>query len=98
MKRMITLTGALLLAMAVLAGPALAQSPLPVDVPQTELPEPPPPAATEVEAVQETQPEAVEPRLAETGIEVTTAALLAVGLLGAGGTALAVSRRRSSRS
>jgi LPXTG-motif cell wall-anchored protein len=99
MKR-IAVLGALLLIMALWAGPAFAQS-----VPQgSVLPEqqerqtlPSGGGSKTVASVAAQRASARQPALVDTGIELSTGAALAGGLLVVGGGALALSRRRASQ-
>jgi hypothetical protein len=91
MKR-IAVIGALVLILAMFAGPAFAAergSVLPGPGPQQVLPRSS--GSSGSTATQySTQP------LADTGLGLTNGALLGIGLLAAGGTALAISRRRAA--
>ena len=90
MKR-IAVLGALLVTLMLLAGPAMAQSALPEG---SVLPEQPP-----AQVLPDAPPAVEQPSaaLADTGFQMSTGALLAVGLLVLGGGALAVGRRRSDQ-
>lgn len=92
MKR-IAVLGALVLVLAMFAGPAFAAdrgSVLPGPSSEQVLPRSTAARTTTANTTQSSQV------LADTGLGLTNGALLGLGLLGAGGVALALSRRRST--